>query len=69
MTRGWGQNVRLGPTDVKRAVLEYVQKLAKKSGKVVPEDVMEFMEGGDLVLLDANNDRVVFNRAVVTWDG
>ena len=61
MTRGWGQNVRLGPMDVKRAVLEYVQKLAKKSGKVVPEDVMEFM--------DANNERVVFNRAVVTWDG
>jgi hypothetical protein len=69
VTRGWGQNVRLTPVDVKRAVLEYVQRLAKNSGKVVPEDVMEFMEDGDLVLLDADNERVVFNRAVVTWDG
>lgn len=69
VTRGWGQNVRLTPADVKRAVLEYVQKLARQNNKVVPEDVMEFMESGDLVLLDASNERVVFSRAVVTWDG
>jgi len=49
--------------------LEYVQKLARQNNKVVPEDVMEFMESGDLVLLDASNERVVFSRAVVTWDG
>lgn len=46
-----------------------MQRIAREKGKVVPDDIMGFMEAGDLVLLDGQNERVLFDRAVVTWDG
>lgn len=66
--RGWGQNVRLTPADVKRAMLEYVQKLALSHGRDVPEDIIEFIDQSDLVFLDEHNERVDFTRVVITWD-
>lgn len=66
--RGWGQNTRLTPADIKRAVLEYVQRMGASQGRDVPKDIMAFMESSDLVLLDERSERVDFSRAVVTWD-
>lgn len=68
VARGWGQNVRLTPADIKRAVFADLQRIAEETGKVVPQDLIEFIGKGDLVLLDENNERVDINSAVVTWD-
>jgi hypothetical protein len=65
--RGWGQNVRRTPEDVKRAILKGVKEDAQKLGRHVPDD-MEFVGTAEVVYLDDNNERVHFSRVVVTWD-
>ena len=65
--RGWGQNVRLSPEDVKRNVLKGVKEWAAARGRPVPND-MDFMSKAEVVYLDDNHERVEFTRVVVTWD-
>lgn len=65
----WGQNTRLGPRDVKRAILKDVQDLGKESGRSVPSDLSRFLDSADVLFLDENNQPVRFSRVVVTWEG
>lgn len=66
--REWGNNKRLTPKTVDRAILEHVQRLASRDGKKVPDDIVAFMESADVVFLDADNNVVTFDRVVVAWE-
>lgn len=64
----WGCNTRLGPREVKRALLEYTQKLAAQHGRQVPNDIVDFIDRADVVFLDENHLPVSFSRVILTWE-
>lgn len=64
----WGHNTRLNPRDVKRAILEHVQRLASTTGQQVPHDIVDFLERADVVFLDENQQPINFNRVILTWE-
>ena len=67
MNELFGNNKQLSPRQVKQGCVELMQKLAAKRNKKLP-DIMELMESSDLVLLDAQGNRVDFERAILTWE-
>lgn len=64
----FGHNTRLTPRECKRAILEHVQAIARRSGKQVPDDIVEFIERADVLFLDAQNQPIEFSRVVIAWE-
>jgi hypothetical protein len=64
----WGNNKQLTPDQHKRAVLEHLQALAVRQGKQVPQDILEFLEKAQVILLDANGHPVHVASVVIAWE-
>jgi len=64
----WGNNKQLSPAQHKRAVLEHLQALAVRQGKQVPQDILEFIEKAQVILLDASGHPVHVASVVIAWE-
>lgn len=67
LTWEWAHSKPLTPQQVKRGLLELVQKMGSDKS-VVPKDLFDFMGRAQLILLDENNNPVTYSRAIVAWE-